>query len=420
MALLEHLLRTSRTWALVDGLAANVAGDLADRGPELAAVLDRWARDEDFWLRRAAMLALLRPLRRDDGAFERFAGYADAMLEEKEFFIRKAIGWVLRETGRRHPDLVAAWLAPRVHRASGVTVREAVKPLPADVRATLLAGYRDKRPVRCEHEGTDLADRTANRGGTMSDVRIAVSGGDLRCYLARPAGSGPWPGVLVLHDALGMTPDLRAQAEWLAGAGYLALAPDLYSTGSKLRCLVSTFRELAAGQGQVFAKADACRSWLAGQEDCTGHVGVIGYCMGGGFALLLAPGHGFEAASANYGMVPKNAAEFFRQSCPVVGSYGGRDRTLRGAAGKLTVAARGGRRRPRCQGVPRRRALVPQRPPGALATLRGAAGREAALPRVFAAFTAITGPVMGMGSHEPSAADARRRIVEFFDQHLKV
>ncbi len=156
MALLEDLLRTSRTWALVDGLAANVAGSLVDRDPGLAAVLDRWARDEDFWLRRSAMLALLRPLRRDDGAFERFAGYADAMLEENEFFIRKAIGWVLRDTGRRHPDLVAAWLAPRVHRASGVTVREAVKPLPADVRAILLAGYRDKRPVRCEHEGTDL------------------------------------------------------------------------------------------------------------------------------------------------------------------------------------------------------------------------------------------------------------------------
>jgi 3-methyladenine DNA glycosylase AlkD len=158
MALLEDLLRTSRTWALVDGLAANVAGGLVDRDPGLAAILDRWAGDADFWLRRSAMLALLRPLRRDDRAFERFAGYADAMLEEKEFFIRKAIGWVLREAGKRDPGRVAAWLAPRVHRASGVTVREAVKPLPADVRAILLAGYRDKRPVRCEHEGTDSTD----------------------------------------------------------------------------------------------------------------------------------------------------------------------------------------------------------------------------------------------------------------------
>ena len=208
----------------------------------------------------------------------------------------------------------------------------------------------------------------------MSDVRIEVAGGDLSCYLARPA-SGPWPGVLVLHDALGMTPDLRAQADWLAGAGYLALAPDLYSTGSKLRCLMSTFRELASGQGQVFARADACRSWLASQEDCTGHIGVIGYCMGGGFALLLAPGHGFEAASANYGMVPKDAAEFFRQSCPVVGSYGGRDRTLRGAAGKLAAALEKAGVVHDVEGVPRRGALVPQRSPGNARHLAGR-GRE--------------------------------------------
>lgn len=152
IGLLEQLIRTSRTWALVDGLAINVAGDLVDRDPELVGTLDRWARDEDFWLRRSAMLALLRPLRRDAAAFDRFAGYADAMLEEKEFFIRKAIGWVLRETAKRRPELVVAWLGPRVHRASGVTVREAVRPLPADIRAALLHGYRDKRPVRWEHE----------------------------------------------------------------------------------------------------------------------------------------------------------------------------------------------------------------------------------------------------------------------------
>ena len=66
---------------------------------------------------------------------------------EKEFFIRKAIGWVLREVAKRRPGLVASWLGERVHRASGVTVREAVKPLPAPVRAALLTGYRDKIPL---------------------------------------------------------------------------------------------------------------------------------------------------------------------------------------------------------------------------------------------------------------------------------
>jgi 3-methyladenine DNA glycosylase AlkD len=147
IGLVEGMLRTARTWALVDGLAANVTGDLVLRYPELTATLDRWAADQDFWIRRSAMLALLVPLRQGAGDFERFSRYADQMLTEKEFFIRKAIGWILRETAKRRPDLVAQWLAPRVQLASGVTVREAVKPLPAPVRDQLLAGYRAKHPV---------------------------------------------------------------------------------------------------------------------------------------------------------------------------------------------------------------------------------------------------------------------------------
>ncbi len=143
--LVERLLRTSGTWALVDGLAADVMGSLVERFPELTTTLDRWATDENFWIRRSAMLALLVPLRRGDAKnFGRFAGYADAMLGEREFFIRKAIGWVLRETAKKHPDLVADWLAPRIDRASGVTVREAVKWLPAPRREELLTAYRQR------------------------------------------------------------------------------------------------------------------------------------------------------------------------------------------------------------------------------------------------------------------------------------
>jgi len=142
--LVERMLRTAGTWALVDGLAADVMGSLVERfGADLHPTLDLWATDGDFWIRRSAMLALLVPLRRGDTAnFERFAGYADAMLAEREFFIRKAIGWVLRETGKRQPSLVAGWLAPRAHRASGVTMREAVKWLPADQRDALMAAYQ--------------------------------------------------------------------------------------------------------------------------------------------------------------------------------------------------------------------------------------------------------------------------------------
>jgi len=143
-ALVERMLRTAGTWALVDSLAADVMGSLVERfGDRLYPVLDQWAADDNFWIRRSALLALLVPLRRGEEAnFERFAGYADAMLWEREFFIRKAIGWVLRETGKRQPGLVAGWLMPRAHRASGVTMREAVKWLPAAQRDALMAAYQ--------------------------------------------------------------------------------------------------------------------------------------------------------------------------------------------------------------------------------------------------------------------------------------
>lgn len=147
LALLERLLRESHTWALVDALAGDVVGSiLAADAKGTSRVLDRWATDGDFWIRRSALLAWLRPLRHG-APLDRFLAYADAMLDEKEFFIRKAIGWVLREVGKRRPAEVLDWLAPRTHRASGVTMREAVKYLPADQSAGLMAAYRGRVPL---------------------------------------------------------------------------------------------------------------------------------------------------------------------------------------------------------------------------------------------------------------------------------
>lgn len=142
MALIERLIRESRTWALVDGLAASVAGSLVARHPALNGPLDRWAVDPDFWVRRSALLALLGPIRQGGGDFERFGRYADGMLEEREFFIRKAIGWVLREASKKRPQLVYEWVEPRTGRISGVTLREALRYLPKEQQEELLAGYR--------------------------------------------------------------------------------------------------------------------------------------------------------------------------------------------------------------------------------------------------------------------------------------
>jgi 3-methyladenine DNA glycosylase AlkD len=146
LGLIERLIRESRTWALVDVLAGDVVGEMALR-LRIRRTLDRWARDEDFWVRRSSLLAELKPLK-DGAPFEPFARRADRMLEEKEFFIRKAIGWVLRETSKKRPDEVYRWLAPRTRRASGVTMREAVKYLDDRRADRLMRAYRSGRPAR--------------------------------------------------------------------------------------------------------------------------------------------------------------------------------------------------------------------------------------------------------------------------------
>ena len=168
----------------------------------------------------------------------------------------------------------------------------------------------------------------------MTEISFTVGGGTLPGYLAVPAGAGPWPGVVVLHEVFGLTDDIRKQADRFADNGYLALAPDLFGWGNIARCLVASFRQMLKGEGRIFDDVDGARRFLAGREDCTGAVGVIGFCFGGGLALLTAPS-GFSVSAPNYGHLPKDALKRLAGSCPTVASYGAKDRQLRGAAAKL-------------------------------------------------------------------------------------
>lgn len=143
---LTGLIQEARTWALVDLLVPRpLAAANADDPVATTEVLDGWCCDEDFWLRRAAILAHLIDLRAGGGDWERFARYADQLLADREFFVRKAIGWVLRDAGRRDPARVAAWVAERTDRISGVALREAVKPLDPLAAETLRAAYAGGR-----------------------------------------------------------------------------------------------------------------------------------------------------------------------------------------------------------------------------------------------------------------------------------
>ncbi len=232
----------------------------------------------------------------------------------------------------------------------------------------------------------------------MPDLNYSAASGELGAYLAVPRGDGPWPGVVVIQDALGLTDDIREQADRLAAGGYLAFAPDLYS-GRGLRCVIATLQQSRSGHGPAYEDIEAARRWLAERDDCTGRIGIIGFCMGGGFALLSAPRYDFAAASVNYGEVPEDAVERLRGACPIVGSYGGRDRTLRGRPERLRAALDE-------LGV----AHDVKEYPGAGHSFMN---RINAGP-LFAPVLQLT----GFNYHHPSAEDAWNRIFAFFDEHL--
>ncbi|MCZ2401974.1 dienelactone hydrolase family protein [Paenarthrobacter sp. Z7-10] len=222
----------------------------------------------------------------------------------------------------------------------------------------------------------------------------------LRAFLAVPEGAGPWPAVVMIHEAFAIDDVMLRQVQRMASAGYLVLMPDLFSAGGPRRCLMATFRTLRAGEGRAFADIEAARRTLLARGDCTGDVGVLGFCMGGGFALASAA-KGFGAASVNYGMIPKDVADVVEGACPVVGSYGAKDRLL-------------ARHVPRLEEALDARSVthdVKVYPSAGHAFLNDAPSGPALLQPLLKL-------VSGAGPDPEAAADAWARIELFFQQHL--
>jgi carboxymethylenebutenolidase len=236
----------------------------------------------------------------------------------------------------------------------------------------------------------DLSDLAADRDGSQP----------LRGYLASPAGTGPWPAVVMIHEIFGLDEVMRGHADRLAGFGYLTLAVDLFSAGSTARCLVATMTAMMRGRGRAFADISAAHDYLADSPECTGKIGVIGFCIGGGFALLTA-NNGFDAAAVNYGQLPRHLDEAVAGACPIVGSYGGRDPSLRGAARRLDAALD--------------KAGVTHDVKEYAAASHAFLNDAEAGPRVLRPFLRVA----GIGPESESAKDAWDRIERFFATHLR-
>jgi len=243
------------------------------------------------------------------------------------------------------------------------------------------------------------ADSADFKGGPMAEVTVTTTKGEMPMFVARPTGGGPWPGVVVIHDAIGMSRDVRNQAEWLAGEGFIAVAPDLYYWGTRRRCFFTFMRDETKPMGDI----DAARQWLLEQSECTSKVGIIGYCMGGGFALAMAPNHGFDASSVNYGRLSKATQGALGDACPIVASYGAKDFFTKNIPGRLETALT-------AAGVEHDIKVYPDVAHGFL--------NDHDPAEVGWAFTLMS--KLSRSYYDESAAtDARLRIAGFFNTHLR-
>jgi carboxymethylenebutenolidase len=234
-----------------------------------------------------------------------------------------------------------------------------------------------------------------------ADVTFPSSTGrPMRAALAIPPGGGPRPAVIVIHEIFGLNEDIRRITGRVADLGWVALAPDLYDTaGPRVVCVARALMALRRADGPAFADLEAARAWLASRPEVdAARTGVVGFCMGGGFALLYAVRAPLGVAGVFYGDVPRTA-DALRGICPVVAGYGGRDRLFAAQGERLE-------RHLAALGVPHDVRVYPDaghsfmsRHEGLLATL------------------AAWGP-MKVGWNAVAEADSWSRLEAFFREHL--
>ncbi|BBX96751.1 dienelactone hydrolase family protein [Mycobacterium lacus] len=230
----------------------------------------------------------------------------------------------------------------------------------------------------------------------MTTIDIDTPAGPIDALLSSPQGAGPWPGVVVVHDAVGYAPDNELVSKRIAGAGYLALTPNLYARGGRARCITRVMRELLTKRGRAVDDILAARDHLLAMPECSGQVGIAGFCMGGGFALIMSP-KGFGASAPFYGTpLPRHLSETLDEACPIVASFGGRDPLGVGAPRRL------------------REVTAAKNITADIKTYPGAghsfANKLPGQPLLR---------IMGFGYDEAATEDAWSRVFTFFGEHLR-
>jgi carboxymethylenebutenolidase len=229
----------------------------------------------------------------------------------------------------------------------------------------------------------------------VTTIEINAPDGPIEALLGTPDGQGPWPGVVVIHDAIGYGPDNESISRRIAAAGYLAITPNLYSRGGRVRCITRVFRELLTKRGRALDDIIAARDHLREMPQCTGAVGIAGFCMGGQFALVMSPKE-FRASAPFYGTpLPRNLSASLDGAGPIVASFGRRDPLGIGAPDRLRKVVED-------KGIASDIKVYPD------------AGHSFANQLPGQPLLRIT----GFGYNEAAAEDAWSRVFSFFGEHL--
>ena len=223
----------------------------------------------------------------------------------------------------------------------------------------------------------------------------------MRAHLALPTGSGPRPGVVVLHESFGLNGDIRRLANRFADSGYAALAPDLFDRpGMRAICIAKTMLSVRTRTGPVFTDIDLAREFLAARPEVIGErIAIAGFCLGGGFALIAALQGPYRAAAPYYGEVAKDIKQL-EGVCPVVAGYGGKDKVFASHGERLE-------RHLTALAVEHDVKIYPE------------AGHSfmSRHEQTLMVRLAARGP-MKVGYDEAAAEDSWRRMLAFFERHL--
>ena len=179
------------------------------------------------------------------------------------------------------------------------------------------------------------------RGLVAADVGLTGHGGEtIDGYLARPLGDGPFPGVVVIHEAFGLVQHTRELAHRFAAAGYLAIAPNLYSRMAPFDPTeMPAVMQAMNGLPDEHALGDlgSAIDYLRALPESNGKIGAIGHCSGGRHTMLLAANANIDAAVDCYGggvvtedrtdARPRPVVDMVESiGCPVLGLFGETDR----------------------------------------------------------------------------------------------